>query len=311
MRINKKIVFAFAFIFTGIQGCSSKGPVRQNSATVEASQIIEDMKAGKNLLIENKTVNGDIDFTALGGSTKESPGLNRVYVSSAVSFVNCIFNGRISSYSSSNDLATLCDFSKSLSFLECQFKEDVLFRESIFHSNVIFNKSFFVKKATFEGSRFMGEAQFNGVSFGEEARFQNIFFYNKTNFMDAAFGKTAYFQSSNFYADAQLSTTRWEGYADFSLCVYHGGCFFNYSVFNNKAIFNNSTFRGRAEFFQAKFTGNSEFKNCYYFGNVNMQAATVITGLDLSGSYYLGAIPDSTAFTRSENTRIVMDQIKK
>jgi len=310
MLKKKHFLLLLAFSFSGMQACSSRETEKKNPKITDAGEILADLKAGKNIFIENKTVSGDLDFTGLDNTVREGKMVTRCYIAPAITFINCVFTGKISTYKNIDENITLCDFAKSITFSECQFKEEVTMRESIIHGNASFLKSFFIKKSTFEGSRFMGECIFSGANFAEELRAQNIQVDNKCNFMDAIFGKAAYFQSGIFTGDLQMSTTKWEGYADLSVCTFRAGCFFNYAVFNDRSVFSNSHFAGRAEFFKTTFTGNSEFRNCYYAGPVKMQQATVSSTLNWQGSVFLVSFPDTGSFVQSSNSKLLMEQVK-
>lgn len=304
---KKKLIYILSFTFFIMHSCTSKQKAASNSGIVDASQITEDLKAGKNIYLENKTVNGDLDFTDTGVRVKEGAGLWRSYITSGLTFSNCVFTGKVIAYKSEKEELILCDFGRNVSFSECQFKEVVSFRESTVRGNCAFSKCFFIQKTSFEGMRFFGEVSFNGANFAEELRFQNSIFYNRSNFMDAVFGKITYFQGSMFINDVQMSTTRWYKYADFSICTFQNGCFFNYAQFDERSVFNNCNFRGRAEFLKAKFTGNSEFKNCLFYGQVKMFEAEVATSINFTGSTFLLSRPEEKSFYKTGNASILFD----
>ena len=301
---------AILLVFAGIQSCSSNKSARGITDPVDATSVIRDLNAGKNIFIQDKTISGDLDFTTLENKVTEGRGLKRVYVTGAITFINCVFTGKISAYSGENESITLSDFSKNVTFSECQFKDIFTFREAVIHGNTSFNGSFFIGKTNFEGVRFLGEAGFNKANFGEELRFQNAVFTFKSNFMDAVFGKITYFQACQFGADAQLSNARWMGYADFSMCRFSDGAFFNYARFDDRVVFNNSVFHGRAEFMKTAFTGAGDFRNCRYEGQTRMNDSEVQQSMNFSGSVFLLELPDMSLIRKTGQATITLDQVK-
>ncbi len=301
---------AVLLVLAGIQSCSSNKPARHRPDPVEAAAVIRDLNAGKNIFIQDKTISGNLDFTTLENKVTEGKGLQRVYVTGAITFINCVFTGKISAHTGENESIILCDFAKNVTFSECQFKDIFTFREAVIHGNCSFNGSFFIGRANFEGVRFLGETGFNKSNFGEELRFQNAIFGFKSNFMDAVFGKTTYFQACRFGADAQLSNARWMGYADFSLCVFSEGAFFNYTRFDDRVVFNNTVFHGRAEFMKAAFTGAGDFRNCRFDGQTRMNDSEVQQAMNFSGSVFLLELPDVSLIHKTGKASVILDQVK-
>jgi hypothetical protein len=306
----KTISLLATLIVITFNSCSSKNYANQNSNTINANEIINLLNDGKDIYLENKIINGDLNFNQLKNAYRESNNVHRANITSSITFFKCIFTGKVSAYNAGDGKSNLVSFTKNVSFMQCEFKEEVALREGNFYGTVNFSGSSFLKRVSFEGSNYMTDAFFSKSSFSEEARFQNIVFQNKANFMEAICGKTISFQGTAFFGEAQFSVAKFLAYADFSVASFSSGCFFNYAEFSNQAIFNNTVFKGRVEFLNAAFKANTEFKSCIFYDILKMNEASVDKTLNLQNSTFIFLKPDLTNYKKTDQTKLIFDNAK-
>ncbi|MBL0310481.1 MAG: pentapeptide repeat-containing protein [Bacteroidetes bacterium] len=290
------VLFAMPVTFMSCmpQNSIGSGPV------IQAGEIIQAIQNGKPVFIENKTVEGDLDFSKLDGYT-ESSSMVRSYVAVSVTFISCHFKGKINAYQSNDQETKVCSFEKNLAFSNCEMDKEVSFQESVISGKANFSSSVFKGKTSFEGTRFLGEAYFTKSKFEEEARFQNGFYSYKANWMEAVFSKVVSFQNSIFNYDAQWSVAKFLGYADFSVCTFRGHVFFNYAKFKAQAVLNTSIFYARFEMMSTEFEKNLELKRCLFYGIPKFNKAQMNEGLLLDNSTFLAGAPETSDWIKGSN----------
>ncbi len=306
----KSVLLISCLLFTGFSSCSSKNYFKTNSKSINADELINLINDGKDIYEENMTIEGAMDFTKLKKTNEESKTIHRINISSSLTFVHCIFTGKITAYSADDTKTNLVTFRKNVTCIECEFKDEVTLQECDFNAIANFSSSSFLKKTSFEGSNFFTDAFFTKSSFSDEARFQNVTFHNKANFMESIYGKTVSFQSAGFSADAQFSVAKFLGYADFSVASFSTGCFFNYAEFSNQAIFSNAVFKGRAEFFKGIFSGNTEFKACVFYNLSKWNEATINTSFSFQNATFIFAKPDLSKLKKTDQTKMNFENAK-
>ena len=296
-------------LFSHFTSCSSSHVTAQGSK-ISAEDIMHTIQEGKEVYIENKTVEGTLDFTQLPTANTESNAVIRHYVASSITFKNCEIKGKIICYRPDKEMNHLVAFAKNLSFVGCKFKDEVQVRESIIYGRCMFNTSTFDKVSSFEGSTFMLDVAFGEAEFNEEARFQNCNFQHRSNFMTAMFDKTVSFQGSNFALDAQFSNVNFKGYADMSLINWDSHCFFNYARFWKQGVLSNSYFKGRTEFIATTFDGNTEINHCNFYGVTRMNNAKLNDKMSIDNSFFLLSKPETTGFVKGTNAQLHLAETK-
>jgi hypothetical protein len=267
--------------------CSSVSPQKDNLESL--------IESGKDVYFKDVTFNQDIDFTKFSKNLI-SEGVYQVRVVSSVTFENCIFKGKVTTYSRDKEnTVTLTSFQSNLSFIGCAFHDTTSFRASSVMGRADFTNTLFLKTVSFEECTFFQNAYFRASAFHEELRFQNAVFMQKANFLNAEFDVTASFQQAYFHSEAQFSSTKFRGYADFGLITCQGNFFANYGAFSNRAIFNNGFYYRQADITGATFK-SCEMNNCRFFGEVRFLKSTVEERISLDNSYFLFGIPDISSF---------------
>lgn len=284
MKIYLFIVLSFILV-----SCAT------SNTTQKPESIEELIMAGKDVFIQGQTFDRDIDFTQLEKNLI-SESIYQVKIRSSITFVNCTFNGKVLTYSKSEDLsATLTSFQSNLSFIGCQFNDEVNFKGSSILGRADFTQTAFSKTANFEECTFFQNAYFRASIFQDELRFQNAVFMQKANFLSAEFDVTASFQHVVFHSEAQFSSSRLMGYADFGSMNCFGNFLVNHTEFADRAIFNYAYFGGRAEINYAQFN-RCEMLNCRFFGVSRFAGSTVQQQISFDNSFFLLGLPDMSSF---------------
>lgn len=257
------------------------------------------IREGKDVFFKDVTFENDIDFTRFEKNLI-SEGVYQVRISSSVTFQNCIFKGKVVTYSKDNDnIITLTSFQSNLSFIGCIFHEASSFRASSILGRTDFTNSLFLKAANFEECTFFQNAYFRASAYHDELRFQNAVFMQKANFLNAEFDVTASFQHATFHSEAQFSSAKFRGYADFGLVSCHGDFFANYAEFTDRAIFNSGFYNGQADFLSIHFK-YCEISNTRFYGEPRFLKSTVDDKISFDGSFFLMGIPDLSSFDQEK-----------
>lgn len=272
--------------------CASSNVTQHNGS-------FEDLvKAGADVIIKDQTFNRDIDFTQFE-KTMISEGIHQVRIVSAVTFLNCTFNGKVIAYSKDGDYNTsITSFQSSLSFIGCTFNNEVNFKASSVLGRTDFTKTAFFETANFEECTFFQNAYFRASTYHKEARFHNAVFMQKANFMNTEFDEVLSFQYAKFNGEAQFSSCKFMGYTDFGNISCFGNYYSNFAEFADRSVFNNSFFYRRTDMNNVSFN-RCEMKNCKFFGETRMAESTAKDQLFLDNSFFLLGNPDFSSFDKT------------
>ena len=133
--------------------------------TVEASDIMKDIKAGKSISYQDATISGTLDFTYMDEAMKKLPSKRK----------NSWWGNN-----NSNEVKKLIEV--KISFINCTFKDDVLAYipdedsgytfTANFEDITIFKNCNFKGKAMFKYSRFERDSDFSGSTFDDDTTFK-------------------------------------------------------------------------------------------------------------------------------------------
>lgn len=192
MKNKITLVAIVAFLMTSV-GFAQK--------TVNASDIIKDIKNGKDVSYNNVTIVGELDFTYMEEKLESLPkrkkrnwwrngGSNMVknLIKSKVSFVNCTFEDNV--------LAYIPDSENSGYTFVASFDDDAIFKGCTFE-----------RKAMFKYSKFNEKASFQGTNFEDDTTFKYAQFYTNVSFAKATFKETATFKYSKFKNGVSFNST--------------------------------------------------------------------------------------------------------
>jgi hypothetical protein len=170
--------------------------------TVNASDIMRDIKMGKTVSYDNVTITGTLDMTYMNEKLPDLPkrkswwkngGSNSVeqQIEGSISFTNCTFEDNVYAYfhDENSEYTFIANFENDVRFTNCTFKGEALFKYSEFERNADFKGSTFGDRTTFKYAKFEENVSFANTVFDEDAifkytNFKNGVSFNKANFRD-------------------------------------------------------------------------------------------------------------------------------
>lgn len=187
--------------------------------TVKASDIMNDMKNGKDISYSNATIVGDLDFTYMEEKLADLPkrqkkgwwkngGDNTVkhVIASRVSFTNCTFEDNV--------LAYIPDSENSGYTFVASFEDDAIFKGCTFERKAMFKYSKFSKNASFEGAKFEDDTTFKYAKFYTNVSFAGATFRETATFKYTKFKDGVSFNNTDFQEDLNIKYTQVTGAFD-------------------------------------------------------------------------------------------------
>ena len=87
-----------------------------------SSNFEDALRNGTDVLVQNKTIEADLDFTKLTNPNMVSVGVLQGKIGSSVTFQNCTFKGKVVGFATDEKgNMTLTSFGRNVSFLHCVF----------------------------------------------------------------------------------------------------------------------------------------------------------------------------------------------
>lgn len=198
MKTNQSIknqAALFTFVFTLF--LSSIALAQQ---TVSASDIMRDIKNGKDISYNNVTVVGILDMTYMEDKLPDMPkkrkwwkngGSNSVeeQIEVSISFTNCVFENDVYAYihDEESEYTFIANFENDVTFTGSTFKGEALFKYSDFERNADFSDSNFHKRSTFKYAKFDENVSFANTTFTKDAIFKYSEFREGVSFNNATF----------------------------------------------------------------------------------------------------------------------------
>lgn len=233
----------------------------QNS--INASEVLALLDAGKEVSIENTTIQGDLNFTQLANKekdTRERWGGNENYlahVRNTVSFRNCTFTGKVLGYyriegqrRRDKDQLFNVDFHEAVTFQNCKFNKEVNFKYTEFVQGASFAQSAFRQEALFKYTEFAATTDFSDVTIGGASTFKYTEFPAGVTFANTTFGGNAIFKYTQFPAGVNFSSAKFQQKADFKYTEFSTPSNFDDTDFGRYVDFKYTTLDGN------KFAGN-------------------------------------------------------
>ncbi len=249
---------------------------------IESEWIINALKEGKDINIENATINGDLDFRIGEVKTKSLKKLGEkeaCLITTAIRIVNCRLKGTIKKKELESRSVI---FMKNIDFEKTTFENSVNFDNFIFNGSAIFTDTIFKDKGYFRHAKFLGLTNFNNANFKIKADYNGTEFLGEnTGFSGTRFQGEASFIKSKFKEQVNFDEATFDGEAKFDkstfkVAIFSGACFKEKSRFLGAdiitAYFNEVNFHGMSNF-EVKSFGKSEFKNAKFKNTVSFDGA--------------------------------------
>ena len=184
--------------------------------TVSASDIMDDIKKGKDISYKNVTIDGIVDFTYMDEALEKLPEKrkrswwgNNNYSNKAeklidvkLSFENCIFKEDV--------LAYIPDEDSGYTFI-ASFEKEAIFKNCKFEGKAMFKYSTFEKNSDFSGSEFQEDSTFKYAKFNNKVSFANSVFEDSAVFKYTNFNNGVSFENTNFKEDLNIKYMKVNG----------------------------------------------------------------------------------------------------
>ncbi len=262
------------------EGCRVAG---NGKGSLDASELVEAVRAGKSLDLRGVVIQGDLVFDNLSPlsddalsqlrrkreQVKEGVKSDQVRViPGSISIRHSHFTGVVGTNLKQGDLIV----EGALLLSDNVFKEAVDFSRTLFLGEVDFSSSHFQQGGYFVQSRFQQLARFNQGLFAERARFHKSHFFQTahfsdvnfsgmTEFLEVQFRREAIFQKAVFQLGAGFSGAHFQRLANFTQATFQREAFFLYTRFDQKSLFSDATFQGPVTFDKAQFQGIEDFSS--------------------------------------------------
>ncbi len=306
----KKIVFNAILLLMVTSGCHAGNQSDVNNG-ISAAKIIKSIDKGKPIVIEGMIIADDLDFTMVQGHTVFSTSYRIAEVNVPVTFLKCIFLGKVKTIGTIGNSAITTHFKSNLTFEGCDFRAEVDFSNATIDGMV-----------NFTGAVFRGNAIFNNISIDGRNTYFTSFSSEKLFSMQEAFiggsidffkghskGKIS-FQSTDIAGVAQFSNLQCDGKADFSLATFRSQVLFTYSKFNSEFRMSGARCDGNCEIVSVVFGASAWICNSVFNGKVNFNNTEAVTLLDVSGSIFAKGKPDVEGLKLSANENLVTNGTK-
>lgn len=205
--------------------------------TIRAIDILNRIKKGEHILIEDAIIEGELDFTLAAEMKKtfeyEDTYYYEGYINSRISFVNCEIEEeiRFSAYEGRNSFDVI--FTRAVSFNNCGIS------------------GIYCSGAEFTGGIYVVECYIT-----EEVRFSSVEFYNYS-FIDTKFFKEVDFSNCDFFINKRYGSKIMLGFFG---TVFKAKAIFSYNDVYEEFNFRHVAFEVEPEFSNISFKDGAEAK---------------------------------------------------
>lgn len=202
--MKSKIIFATCFFLT-LSFFAQK--------TIEASDVMKNIKEGKDISYQNTTIVGTLDFTYMDETLEKLPkkkknswwnndtsNLIKKVIKANISFTNCVFKDDVLAYIPDEDsgYTFTADFDNNIIFKHCTFQGKAMFKYSHFKEYTDFTGTIFNDDNTFKRAEFKKAISFKSTKFTERATFKYAKFSKNVSFANSIFEDSAVFKYTKF-----------------------------------------------------------------------------------------------------------------
>lgn len=301
----KQIILFLSILSFFTTGCSA-GDQPETHNGLASRQIIKTIDKGKPVIIKGKIIADDLDFTKIKNQVIFSSSQLIATVDVPVTFIGCIFMGKVTTNGISDKYQVTTHFERNLTFEACDFRGD----------------------ANFDNSTIDGMVNFTGAVFRENAMFNNVTFRGRQNYFTAFTAEKLFsmqesktegaidffkgkvtgkltFQSTEFCGTARFSNLACSGKSEFSLTVFRSNTQFNYAGFGDDFRMANTDISGKLDMVSVVFQRNALLTNSVFSGKVDFTGSEARAGFDLSGSLFTLGKPVMDKFTVQKPGQII------
>jgi len=195
---------------------------------VDAKKISKAAKSGENIVYENVTIKGMLDFTNYSEEIDNLPAKpwrwwgsgdtkkDEREITGIITFRNCTFNGDVIAYIVANDYYLFtASFENDVVFENCTFKGAAEFKYSDFNKSATFSASRFDEEANFKYAKFFRKADFSKINVSQDANFKYAKFSKSADFSGAIIRDEANFKYAKFENGLTIESANFNGLLNF------------------------------------------------------------------------------------------------
>ncbi len=293
----KKNIFVLFCLLIFISSCSAASSDAVNNG-IKSDQVIKTINKGKPLLIKDKIITDDLDFTRISNHEVFSSSLETACTDVPVTFLNCIFMGKVTANGLEAGRQVRVHFGRTLTFEACDFRQEVNFDNIIVDGDVNFTGAIFRQQARLNNITFNGRNNwFTAFSSEKYFSMQEALLQGSIDFFKGAVKGKISFQSTEIRGIARFSDLECDGSSDFSLVRFRDDALFTYSNFSGDFRMTNALVYGRLDLNSCEFQANTYLSNTHFYGNVNFNKSSAKGVFDLSDACFHTISPDFSEFS--------------
>lgn len=262
--------------------CSGK-----NSKDMNASEIIKLVKSGKDVLVNDKVIHDDLDFTTLDKYYVMAFPNMEAHIPVNIMFSNCVFMGKVSTTGKTSvkgakrkiDVFTV--FEKNLTFFDCDFRGEVMMDNMTVEGKLECSKSVF-REQTSINSLYVKGSHVGFVEMESEKDFSMCYarFLCDANFVNAKFAGRANFLGMNVEG-LQFSNAEFGQEVDFSNSIFSGDVIFNYVNCAKRVQYSFSKYQGDFDFIKSVCQGDVSFERSIFLGRIRLNKSQFDANVEL------------------------------
>lgn len=231
---------------------NSNGKADKNVYT--ADEILDLIEKGKPVILKEKKITGNLDFTKTSSTHPISAEAHLVQIQSPLYFENCIFEGDIISYFQNGPSTRISRFNSDLIFFDCRIMGNVDLSQSRFNGIFSLTQSDIEGNFTASNTIFQDISDFKASRFEKDLSLTYSTFQQRSNCMDlTVLGKT-YLQGTRYNKESLWSNSVFEQYVDVSKITSQSSFMMDYCDFKGQLHISGSEFWGYVNIAQAKFS---------------------------------------------------------
>jgi hypothetical protein len=301
--MRKNLFFLF-YLLIFISSCSAASSDSVNNG-IESDQLINAINKGKPLLIKDRIITDDLDFTRIKNHEVFSSSLETAYIDLPVTFLNCIFMGKVTANGMEAGRQVRVHFGRTLSFEACDFRQEVNFDNIIVDGEVNFTGAIFRQQARFNNITLNGRNNwFTAFSSAKYFSMQEAMIHGSVDFFKGVVNGKISFQSTEIQGIARFSDLECFGNCDFSLVRFRNDALFTYANFSGDFRMANALVYGRFDLNSCEFQANVYLSNTCFYGPANFSKSSAKGVFDLEEVCFYSDAPDFSEFSTEQSGQL-------
>ncbi len=309
MRTSLKAIVAVFAWLAACTACSDGGEARaEGGKTMTSAAVVKKMQKGEGVVVNGAHISGDLCFADAGSGLRLMP-MASVAVEGEVVFVNCVFEGRVSSKQTVNDGRQMVasSFGQDVSFVGCTFLADVDLGQSSFAGRMVMEKCVCRGRVSVDGSVFHGGAVLSGTSFWEPFSASAATFGPRSSFMNVEWRQDSMWQWARLECDAVFANSSFGGFVSMSSVRANGLLDFAYCHFGGRVEFRGSFLLGTTNMAGAAFADLLTLDRVVALGDLEVGDAQFSKDVRLTGCSFIRK-PDFGRARMSDGAKIAASE---